>query len=79
MRELKCPYRNLSQILEVLQLSEAAIEELHKNVFLDGFHALSDDLMLFQVVKEFEVEGDKLALNYFEVTLLGGKKKTGRE
>lgn len=77
-KELRSPHRNLNQLLEVFQLAGAAVEELNEQVFLDGVHALLNDLVIFQVFKEFEVEGDDLALNYFFVTILGRKEHKER-
>lgn len=77
-KELRSPHRNLNQLLEVFQLAGAAVKELNEQVLLDGVHALLNDLVIFQVFKEFEVEGDDLALNYFFVTILGRKEHKER-
>ena len=75
---LRASHRNLNQLFEVLQFLRAAIQELVKHVLLDDIHALLNDLVIFKVFKEFEVEGDNLALNNFFVTFLGRKEHKER-
>lgn len=65
------PYRNLGELHKVIEFLHAAVEEVSKQVCLDGVYAPLDGLVVLQGFKEFEVEGDDLALNDFCVTSLG--------
>lgn len=67
----KLPHRNLSDLLEVIHFCLAVVEEVRDQICLDGVHAVLDGLVVLQGFKEFEVEGDNLALDEFCVTILG--------
>lgn len=77
-KELRSTHGNSNQLKEVIPLTVAAIEEPDKHVFLDGIHAPLNDLIIFKVFKQFQVEGDYLALNDCFVTLLGRKEHKER-
>lgn len=77
-KKFKSTHRNLTQLLEVFQFAVAAVEEFNTQLFLDNLHATLNELIIFKVFKEFEVEGDNLALNYFYVSLLGKKEHKER-
>lgn len=72
-KEVRSTHRNLNQLVEVFQFVVAAVEEINTQFFLDHLHAALNVLVTFEVFKEFEVEGDNLALNYFYVILLERK------
>lgn len=73
-KELRSTHGNLNQLKEVTPLTGTAVEELEKHVLLDGVHAPLNDLVIFKVFEQFQVEGDDLALNDRFVTLLGRKE-----
>lgn len=77
-KELRSTHWNLNQLLEVFQFAVAAVEDFNTQLFLDNIHAILNGLVIFNVFKEFEVEGDNLALDYFYVTLLGKKEHKER-
>lgn len=63
-------YRNLSDLLEVIHFRLTVVEEVSNQICLDGVYAVLDGLVVLQGFKEFEVEGDNLALDEFCVTIL---------
>lgn len=68
------PHRNLSDLLKVIHFRLTVVEEVSDQICLDGVYAVLDGLVVLQGFKEFEVEGDNLALDEFCVTILGKQK-----
>lgn len=77
-KEIRSTHWSLNQLPEVFHFAVAAVEKFNTQLFLDNIQAILNGLVIFNVFKDFEVEGDDLALNYFYVTLLGKKEHKER-